>query len=195
MKYAVVINREYGSGGRLIGKDVANRLGIQFYDNELIRLTADESGFSEEYVRETAEKKTVSLLYSLYMTGLPASDRLFIAQSQVIREVAEKESCVIVGGCADYVLKNMDNLVKVFIHAPFEDRVRRVQNEYNETVPDNNYKNYVTRMDKKRITYYRYFTQNKWGRAGDYNITLDSTGGINICTALIETYIRNFLKF
>jgi len=193
MKYAIVINREYGSGGRLIGKKLADRLGIPFYDNELIRLTADKSGFSEEYVRETAEKKTISLLYSLYMTSLPISDRLFLAQSQVIRDLAAKEPCIIVGGCADYVLKDMKGLVKVFIHAPFEDRVRRVQEEYGETADD--YKNYVTRMDKKRVTYYRYFTQYKWGRAHDYNITLDSSGGIDVCAELIEAYVKAFLKF
>ncbi|MDR2531886.1 MAG: cytidylate kinase-like family protein [Oscillospiraceae bacterium] len=193
MKYTIVINREYGSGGRLIGRKLASRLGIPFYDNDLIRLTAEKSGFSEEYVKEASEKKTTSLLYSLYMTSLPVSDQLFLAQSQVVRDLAAKESCVIVGGCADYVLKDIRGLVKVFIHAPINDRIQRVRDEYNETSGD--YKNYVTRMDKRRITYYRYFTQYKWGRAHDYNITLDSTAGPDTCAEIIECYIKTFLKF
>jgi cytidylate kinase len=193
MKYTIAINREYGSGGRLIGKKLAEALGIPFYDNDLIKLTADKSGFSEEYVRETAEKKTTSLLYSLYMTSLPVSDQLFLAQSQVIRDLAAKEPCVIVGGCADYVLKDMKGLIKVFIHAPLEARITRVRNEYKDVQDD--YKNYVTRMDKKRITYYRYFTQYKWGRAHDYNITLDSTAGTDICAEILEKYVTAYLKF
>ena len=192
MKYVVAINREYGSGGRQIGTSLARRLGIASYDNELIRLTADKSGFSEEYVRQAAEKKTVSLLYSLYMTSLPLSDRLFLAQSAVIRELAAKEPCVIVGGCADYVLKDMKNLIKVFIHAPLDERVRRVRDEYNETSDD--YRAYVTRMDKKRITYYNYFTQYKWGRAHDYNLTLNGSAGAEVCAEIIALYVKELLK-
>ncbi|MCL2077909.1 MAG: cytidylate kinase-like family protein [Oscillospiraceae bacterium] len=193
MNYTVVINREYGSGGRLIGRLLAEKLNIPCYDNDLIKLTAKQSGFSEDYIKEAMEKKTASLLYSLYMTSLPIADQIFLAQSQVITDLAQKESCVIVGGCADYVLKEKKDLIKVFIHAPFEKRLQRVREEYKEPAED--YKSYVTRMDKKRVTYYNYFTQYKWGNARDYNIALDSSAGINVCVDVICEYVRKYLEF
>jgi len=191
MEHVIIINREYGSGGRLIGKQVAEKLGVPFYDNELIKLTAEKSGFSEDYVRDAAEKKTQSLLYSLFLTALPVTDQLFLAQSQVIKDLADKGSCVIVGGCADYVLKGRKNVIKVFIHAPQEERIKRIRDDYKEQTDD--YKNYVTRMDKKRVTYYTYFTQFKWGRAGDYDIALNSAAGVDVCAEIIERYVSKFL--
>jgi len=191
MKYVIAINREYGSGGRLIGEKLAKKLDIPYYDNEIIKLTAQKSGFSEEYVKEAAEKRTMSLIYSLYMTSLPVSDQIFLVQSQVVRDLAAKGPCVIVGGCADYVLKDSKRLIKVFIHAPLEERIKRVRDEYGETAAD--YKHYVTRMDKRRVTYYNYFTQYKWGRAEDYDLTVNSAAGVGVCADTIELYVRGIL--
>lgn len=188
MDCVIIINREYGSGGRLIGKQVAERLSIPFYDNELIKLTAEKSGFSEDYVRDASEKKTQSLLYSLFLTAMPVTDQLFLAQSQVIKDLADKGACVIVGGCADYVLKDRRNVVKIFIHAPMEARIKRIRDEYGEKADD--YKNYVTRMDKKRVTYYTYFTQFKWGRANDYDLSLNSKVGVQTCAEIIQNYVN-----
>lgn len=187
----ITINREYGSGGRIIGKLLSEKLGIPYYDKEIISLTAKKSGFTEDFVKEASEKKTVSLLYSLYMTSLPVSDQIFLAQSQVIKDISEnEESCVIVGGCADYVLRELNCCFKVFIHAPLEERVRRVREEYGETADD--YRNYVIKQDKRRVTYYNYFTQNKWGHANDYNLTIDSSLGLENCAEIIaEAAKRN----
>lgn len=183
-KYIVTINREYGSGGRIIGQMLAEKLNIPYYDKEIISLTAKKSGFTEDFVKEVSEKKTMSLLYSLYMTSLPVSDQIFFAQSQVIKDISDKnESCVIVGGCAEYVLRDLDCCFKVFIHSPFEERVRRVREDYKEVTED--FKNYVIKQDKKRVTYYNYFTQNKWGHAKDYDLAIDSALGLEVCADVI----------
>lgn len=187
MKKIITINHEYGSGGRLIGKTLAEKLGLHFYDKELIALTAQKSGFTEEFVKEAAEKKTASLLYSLYMTSLPISDQLFLAQSQVIKELAAEGSCVIVGSCADYILRE-ERCFKVFVHAPREVRLKRVKEEHD--VQD--HREFLHKQDKKRTAYYNYFTQNKWGNALDYTLTVDSQIGINTAAECIARAAEAF---
>jgi len=153
----ITIAREYGSGGRLIGEELAKSLGIPFYDKELILLAAKKSGFSEEYIRRTEQIKSASFLYSLYMTSqvLPMSDQIFLVQSKIIQELAEEGPCVIVGRCADYVLRNNPNCMNIFIHAPLEERMRRASEEYGETAA--NMEDFVRKQDKKRSSYYNYF--------------------------------------
>ncbi|MBO5265704.1 MAG: cytidylate kinase-like family protein [Ruminiclostridium sp.] len=189
-KTVITISREYGSGGRIIGKKVAEALGISFYDGELLSLVAKESGYTVDFVRQNDQKKTQSLLYHLYMGSqiLPASDMIFIAQSKVIKDLQEKESCVIVGRCADYVLRGRDSVINIFIHAPLLSRTERVKNEYGEKA--DNYKSYVQKQDKSRIAYYNYFADDAWGKAQTYDLSVNSDIGIDNAVKLIVDYVR-----
>ncbi|MBQ8411847.1 MAG: cytidylate kinase-like family protein [Ruminiclostridium sp.] len=189
-KTVITISREYGSGGRIIGKKVAEALGINFYDGELLSLVAKESGYTVDFVRQNDQKKTQSLLYHLYMGSqiLPASDMIFIAQSKVIKDLQEKESCVIVGRCADYVLRGRDSVINIFIHAPLLSRTERVKNEYGEKA--DNYKSYVQKQDKSRIAYYNYFADDAWGKAQTYDLAVNSDIGIDNAVKLIVDYVR-----
>lgn len=190
----ITVSREYGSGGRRIAKKLADSLGIDFYDGELLSLVAKESGYTEDFIRKNEQKKTRSLLYSLYLSSqiLPAADVIFIAQSKVIQDLAEKKSCVIVGRCADYILKNRADCINIFIHAPFEDRVARVRDEYGETAPDNNFPAYVQKKDKERVAYYNYFADENWGKAKSYQLAIDSSIGDESCVKIITDYINEF---
>ena len=189
-KTVITISREYGSGGRIIGKKVAEALGINFYDGELLSLVAKESGYTVDFVRQNDQKKTQSLLYHLYMGSqiLPASDMIFIAQSKVIKDLQEKENCVIVGRCADYVLRGRDSVINIFIHAPLLSRTERVKNEYGEKA--DNYKSYVQKQDKSRIAYYNYFADDAWGKAQTYDLAVNSDIGIDNAVKLIVDYVR-----
>ena len=183
-KYIITIGRQYGSGGRMIGKKLAEALGISFYNREIIELAAQKSGMSEEAFEKVDETAASSLLYSIatgaYMFGnyvspqvdLPLNDKLFILQSEIIKSIANKESCVIVGRCADYILKDRKDVVNVFIHASKEVRKERAINEYGITM--NKADNYLAKIDKKRSTYYNYYTGEKWGYSTNYHLCLDS---------------------
>ena len=131
----ITISREYGSGGRAIGEKLAKELGIPFYNKELILMAAKESGLSEEYIKKAEQQKSTSFLYGLYMGAqqLPMNDQIFLIQSKIIREIAEKGPCVIVGRCADYVLRERKDLLSVFIHAPLSFRAQRAQKVYEKT--------------------------------------------------------------
>lgn len=182
----ITIAREYGSGGRLIGERVAKNLGIPFYDKELILMVAKESGLSEDYIRRTEQIKSASFLYNLYMTSqvLPMSDQIFIMQSKIIQDLAEKGPCVLIGRCADYVLRDMKNCMNVFIHAPLQERVHRALKEYGDKA--SNMEDYVRKQDKKRSAYYNYFSQNKWGYADFYHLAVNSTMGIETTAKIIQ---------
>ena len=192
-KTIITISRQHGSGGREIGKRVAKELGIAFYDKELLTRAAKESGISEELFQSNDEKPTNSLLYSLSMYGntmglydMPLNDKLFIAQSKTIQNVAEKGPCVIVGRCADYVLRNKPNVLNVFIHSDMESKVRRVVEDYG--VESDNVVELINKTDKRRANYYNYYTGMKWGRAENYHLAL-RTDYIGIDGA-VETLIR-----
>ena len=156
MKHVVItIGREYGSGGRLIAKKLSEELGITFYDKELIAAVAKKTGFSENFIRDTEHQRpTNSFLYDLYTAVQTPSvpDQVFVAQAKVIKEAAAKESCVIVGRCADYILRDDPCLLSVFVHAPLDERVRRARVEYG--VEQANLENFVIRQDKARASYY-----------------------------------------
>lgn len=182
----ITIGREYGSGGRLIGEKLAQKLGIPFYDKELIMMAAKKSGLSEEYIRRTEQVKSASFLYSLYMTSqvLPMSDQIFLVQSNIIKDLAQKGPCVIVGRCGDYVLRDNPNCMNVFIHAPMEDRVRRARDEYGETAA--NMEDFVRKQDKKRASYYNYFSQNKWGNSKHYHLSISSSFGMEKTVQILK---------
>lgn len=185
----ITISREFGSGGRTIGKQVAEKLGIPCYDHELIERIAEESGFTKEYIQEKGEYAShgnplVNVLSGRSARGMSPQDYLWVLQSKVIRELAEKESCVIVGRCADYILRDNPDCLKVFIHASMEKRAERIVRVYGESSdsPEKRLKD----KDKRRKVYYQYYTELEWGNASNYHIALDSgTLGLETCTELI----------
>jgi cytidylate kinase len=193
-KIAVTIAREYGSGGRLIGRQLAEELGFAFYDRELIALAAKECGFHEDFIETIESRKMSGFLYNIYMTyhELPIPDQVFIAQSNVIKDIAERESCVIIGRCADYVLSEIKDCVRVFIHAPMGWRMKLVRDKYHEG--EGELAGYIRKQDKDRASYYNFFTQRKWGRAQNYNICLDSGIGISASARLLKNYVEEFAK-
>lgn len=193
----ITISREYGSGGRIIGQKVSEKLGIPFYDNELINLAAERSGINEEYFKEvdTMPKSSIILTLSVLspsteVYGMPLNEKIFLAQSKVIREIAEEGPCVIVGRCADYVLENNPNVVNVFIHSPMPNRVKRVKEVYGDKVHDN-IESYIKKIDRRRASYYSFFTDKSWGKANNYSLVLNSDQiGIDNCVDIIIDYIN-----
>ena len=197
----ITIGREYGSGGRLIGKQLAQALGYSFLDKELITLAAQKSGMSAQLFADIDENATNSLLYSLasgaYMMGsrmapgsdMPMTDKLFILQSNIIREEAEKGPCVVVGRCGDYVMEGRKSVYNIFIQAPFEDRVKRAVAEYG--LEEKGAADAVRRTDKKRANYYNYYSNRKWGRSSNYHLCVDSSKlGIDGTVQLLTQFIH-----
>ena len=186
----ITIDRQYGSGGRKIGEKLADKLGFAFYDRALLKRAAEESGLHEDMFKN-AEKRATNL-FALSLSSSPYTlsidDEIFIAQSKTIKKVAEEGNCVIVGACADYVLKDYPNCINVFIHADIEKRKLRAINEYN--MPQENIEKTITKLDKCRSTYYVHYTDNKWGKAQNYDITLDSGIGIDNAVELIKMYVN-----
>ncbi len=189
MKYVITIGREYGSGGRFIAKLVAERLGISFYDNELITEACKESGLSPA-ILETYDEKTDGFfsVAGMYSYDMSLSQKVFLAQFDAIKKIAENESCVIVGRCADYVLKDNENLVSIFICAPMDEKVKRVT-EYYGVNPDKAVST-ITKKDKKRRGYYNYYTDLDWGKAANYDMCINSKLGIDQCVNLIVQYVK-----
>lgn len=193
----VTIAREHGSGGRLIGRKLAAELGIPFYDKEIISMTAEKSGFTEEFVSRMEHTKTSSFLYSIYAATqeMPLTEQVYLMRAKIIKEIAQKESCVIVAPCADYILREEPKCISAFIHAPIEERVRRVKEFYGEEEgTDEQVRASILKKDKKRASYYDYFAQNKWGLAQNYNITLDSSMGIDTAVEVLKTVVKERAK-
>lgn len=199
-KYIVTITRQYGSGGHDIGKRLAETLGVDFYDKELISIAAKESGVAPEIFKDVDEKATNSLLYSLstglYSYGnnfssindLPVNDRLYILQHKIIKDLADKGTFVVVGRCADYVLRDYPNVIKVFIYADLDSRVARAVARHD--IDPARAKQAVQKADKRRANYYSFYSGKKWGLADNYDLCINST---NITTEqavkLISEYI------
>ena len=188
----ITISREYGSGGRAIGEKLAKELGIPFYNKELILMAAKESGLSEEYIKKAEQQKSTSFLYGLYMGAqqLPMNDQIFLIQSKIIREIAEKGPCVIVGRCADYVLRERKDLLSVFIHAPLSFRAQRAQKVNEKTASNIVY--FVKKKDKKRAAFYNYFSQNKWGDARHYHLAISSVYGVDFAVEVLKHAAESF---
>lgn len=189
MNRIITISREFGSAGRTIGRGVAERLGIPCYDQELIEEICRKSGLAEEYVKERGEYMVSGgFLGNLFggrdYSGHSVQDELWSAQAQVIEDIASKESCVIVGRCADYILKDKADLLKVFIHADIEKRAERIVNVYGES--DESPEKRLMDKDKRRKAFYQFYTDLEWGNVNNYHLALDSgVIGIEKCIDII----------
>ena len=183
----ITISREVGSGGREIGRKLAEKLGIHCYDAELIQRIVEKSGYSADYVKEKGEDAAGGRL-SMFLVdrsmGPTHQDTLWKVQSQVITELADKESCVIVGRCADYILQARADCLTVFVHADFKKRLERIVKEYGE--PEDKAEKWLKDKDKRRVSYYNYYTNKKWGEADNYHVCLDSGAlGIDKCVEVL----------
>lgn len=191
------IGREFGSGGREVGEKLAAKLGIKLYDKELLQQAAKDSGFCEEIFENHDEKPTNSFLYSLVMDtysvsgysaapflDMPLNHKVFLAQFETIKKIAEKESCVIVGRCADYALSDNPDCINIFIHADLDVRIKNVSRNLNIT--ENKARDIINKTDKQRASYYNYYTSKKWGDSKSYNLSLDAGKlGIDNCVEMI----------
>ena len=188
MNRIITISREFGSGGRTIGKKVADKLGIPCYDSELIEKLAQESGFTKDYIKEAGEYTPGGFLASAFSNrafGPTNEDILWEMQCRIITGLAEKESCVIVGRCADCVLQDKADCLKVFIHADMAFRAERIVKVYGER--EQSPEQRLRDKDKRRAAYHRFYTNMKWGYAENYHLTLDSgVLGIDRCVDIIS---------
>lgn len=189
MTRIITISREFGSGGRTIGKEIAKQLGIPCYDKELIEKIAEETGYAKDFIEEEGEHAPNSsgLAYIFLgrgMDGLSNADRIWFAQKKVIEELAEKGPCVIVGRCADYILKDRTDCLNVFVYADTAFKAERIVRVYGESNIEPEKR--LADKDKKRKLNYKYFTEREWGRRKNYHMCLDSGFlGIEQTTALI----------
>lgn len=191
----VTISREFCTGGQEIATRVAKEMGVKLYDKELITLAAKKSGLSEEAIAASEKQHTHSLLYNLYTMGndLPLSDQVFILQSRIIKELAEQGSCVILGRSGDYVLRERDDVLSVFLYAPVEYRIKYgLHGKYESMngMAEKQLEEEIRKTDKKRAAYYNYYTQNRWGDAHNYDITLNAALGEETCVKLILEAVR-----
>lgn len=193
-KIIITIGRQYGSGGRAIGKKLAEDLGIPYYDKELLTVAAKNSGFSPEIFATHDEKSSGSFLYSLVMgvysgDNLPINHKLFLAQFETIRKLADEGSCVIIGRCADYALESYADCIRVFIHGDLKDRLNRAISEYG--IDKAHAQELLVKTDKQRSGYYNFYCGRKWGAVENYDITLNSSMlGIDETAELIKSYIK-----
>ena len=181
----ITIGRQCGSGGKMIGQKIAEKLGVKCYDKELLTRAAKESGLCEELFETHDEKPTSSFLYSLVMdtysfgytssafSDMPINQKVFLAQFETIKKIAAEGPCIMIGRCADYALADFDNCFSVFFHADLQTRIRRIAKIYDLT--DAKAKDLIKKTDKRRSSYYNYYSNKKWGAAESYNICLDSS--------------------
>lgn len=188
-KRIITISREFGSGGRFIGEEVAKQLGIKYYDKDIIAQIAEQSGFSPEYITEKAELSPKKGLFAYAfsgrdVTGKSIEDMVYEAQRKVILEIAEKESCVIIGRNADFILKDRDDVLNVFIHGDMPEKVARICKLYHVT--EEEAEKMMADIDKRRMTNYRFYTDQKWGMAKNYTLSLNSSElGYDLCEKII----------
>lgn len=199
MKKLVTISREYGSGGRIIGKMLADKLDVPFYDKEIIDMAVQESGFSREMIENAELKAKSSFAYNLASAlnfsegmssgSLSVNEKLFLAQFQVIAEIGKRGEGVIVGRCADYVLKDLPGVTNVFIHAEMEDRVKRSIEVYGDD--SERIEHVINTYDKARQNYYNYHTCQRWGEYKNYNLAINSSYITEEETAML---IKNYVE-
>lgn len=196
-KTIITIGRQFGSGGHEIGATIARDLGIKLYDKEMLKRAAKESGLCEELFETHDEKPNYSFLYSLVMehysigsqNGMPINHQLFLEQYDTIKKLAEEESCVLIGRCADYALADNPDAIHVFIYADLDARVRRISHMYDMTIAEA--KDIIKKNDKKRANYYNYYTNKDWGNAKSYDLCIDSSKlGIGGTAKVIEDYVK-----
>ena len=188
-KRIITISREYGSGGRFIGEEVAKKLGIKYYDKDIIREIAEQSGFSPEYIQENAELSPKKGLFAYAfsgrdITGRSIEDMVYEAQRKVILSIAEKEDCVIIGRNADFILKDRMDVLNVFIHGNMPEKIQRICKLYH--VMDTDAEKMINDTDKRRRANYNFYTEQKWGMAGNYTLSLNSSVlGYDMCQKVI----------
>lgn len=190
-KPVIVIGRQYGSGGYEIGKYLARKLNLEFYDYDIIKMTAGTTGMSTEYIEKQEEKMTNSFIFDLvnqvyaYTSGKEApKDKIFEAESNVVKELADKGSCVIIGRCSDYVLRDRKNVISLFLHASIEDRISRVIER--EGLSEKDAKEKIHKMDKLRADNYHYYTNRIWGYSGNYDLSIDTSVGEEVIEEIIK---------
>lgn len=188
-KRIITISREFGSGGRFIGEEVAKKLGIAYYDKDIIGQIAEKSGLSPEYIQANAELSPKKGLFAYAfsgrdITGKSVEDMVYEAQRKVILEIAEKEDCVIIGRNADFILKDRDDVLNVFIHGDMTQKMQRICKLYNVTEADA--VKMINDTDKRRRTNYNFYTEQKWGMATNYTLSLNSSVlGYDMCQQII----------
>ena len=201
----ITIGREFGSGGYEVAKKVSEKLGIKLYDKEIISLTAKNSGMSEDILQEVDETATNSFLYALSsgafagnsvlssgIATLPITDKAFINSSQIIKDIAEKEPCVIVGRCAESILAGRENLLTVFVHADIEARIKRIEKTKN--ISRDEAAALIKKVDKKRAAYHNYYADTRWGSSRAYDLCLNSKIGIDIIVDMIVAAAKDMMK-
>lgn len=203
MNTIITIGRQFGSAGREIGSKLAKDLGIPFFDKELLTRAAKESGFCEEMIHAHDEKPTNSFLYNLVMdtysfgynsaamVDMPISQKIFLAQYDAIKKIADEGSCVIVGRCADYALADYKNMISIFIQGDMNVKVKRIMEKYN--LPESKAKDMIVKKDKQRQSYYNYYSSKKWGLAASYDLTINSSVlGVDGTVKLIKQFVQDF---
>ena len=203
MNTIITIGRQFGSAGREIGEKVAESFGITCYDKELLTRAAKESGFCEEMLINHDERPTNSFLYNLVMdtysfgynsgtySDMPISHKVFLAQFDTIKKIAQEGPCVIIGRCADYALQDYDNVVNLFIFGDEECKVKRIMERY--SLSEKQARDMINKKDKQRQSYYNYYSSKKWGRSDSYDLCINSSKlGIDGCVNLIKQYIEDF---
>lgn len=188
-KRIITISREFGSGGRFIGEEVAKKLGVAYYDKDIIGKIAEQSGLSPEYIQENAELSTKQGLFAYAfsgrdITGKSVGDMVYEAQRKIIMEIAEKESCVIIGRNADFILKDRNDVLNVFIHGDMPEKTQRIIDLYN--VEEKEAVKMMADTDKRRMTNYNFYTEQKWGKVSNYTLCLNSSQlGFDRCERII----------
>lgn len=199
-KYVITIARGYGSGGRTIGKMLSEELGIPYYDRDLLRLASDDSGINQALFAKADEKLKKSLLFNIakkvYKGELippdsddfVSNDNLFNYQAKIIKELANTESCIIIGRCADFILKDYDNVVRVFVHAPLEACINTLKEMTGK--PEKELEKQILTIDKRRAEYYKYYTGRDWEDAKNYDLCLNSAHlGFEKCVEIVKSYL------
>lgn len=203
MNTVITIGRQFGSGGREIGEKLAEHFGIKCYDKELLSRSAKESGFCEEMIQNHDERPTNSFLYNLVMDtysfgyntssfiDMPISHKVFLAQFDTIKKIADEGPCIIVGRCADYALADYKNCIHLFIYGSETDKVNRIMQKYD--LSEGKARDMIVKKDKQRQSYYNYYSSKKWGRADSYDLCINSSVlGIEGTVKLITQYIEDF---
>lgn len=199
-KIVIAISREYGSGGRFIGEKLALELGIPFYDRELITMASEHSGLSPEFIDTLEERSSQSFLFNLATTAymgasayaqfdVPVDQKAYNAQTAIIRDLADKGSCVIVGRCSDYILRDHPDCVRVFIYSSMEDKIHRVVEYYN--VAPEKAKEKITKTNKHRANYHKNFTNEKWGTPASHDICINTAAvGVDGAVKILKSFIE-----
>lgn len=205
MNTIITIGRQFGSAGREIGEKLAQHFGIKYYDKELLTRAAKESGFCEEMMQSHDERPTSSFLYNLVMdtysfgynsasfVDMPISHKVFLAQFDTIKKIADEGPCVIVGRCADYALSDYPNCLSVFIHSDEQSKIKHIMNKYSDVTTVQKAKDLMVKKDKQRQSYYNYYSSKKWGRSDTYDLSVNSgilgeDGTVKLLIQFIEDF-------